>query len=206
MSKRNVVFKNMKQQDYKTIWHAMKKFTAERDSTTIDQIWFVEHPAVYTLGLNGKDSHILNPTKIPIVKIDRGGQVTFHAPGQLIAYCMVDLNRIGYGVKEFVKRLQTSIQALLSEYTINSHLVDKAPGVYTDSKKIAALGLRVKKNCTYHGLSINVNMDLKPFKDINPCGYPDLEVSQLLDFGVTDKIEQIIEKFKPILITNIYSS
>ena len=205
MSNDNVVFKNLKQQDYKTVWEAMKKFTAERDSTTVDQIWFVEHPAVYTLGLNGKNTHIINPTNIPIINIDRGGQVTFHAPGQLIAYCMIDLRRLDYGVKVFVKRLQKSIQDLLTRYEIDNHLVDNAPGVYTNNKKIAALGLRVKKNCTYHGLSVNVDMNLSPFKDINPCGYPDLEVSQLSDFGVSDKMESIIKSFQPILTDNIYS-
>ena len=201
----NVVFKNLKQQEYVAVWNAMKKFTAERNSSTIDQIWFVEHPAVYTLGLNGKNKHILNPTNIPIINIDRGGQITFHAPGQLIAYCLIDLKRTGYGVQEFVKRLQKCIQKLLTEYHIENHLIDKAPGVYTQDKKIAALGLRVKKHCTYHGLSINVDMDLSPFKDINPCGYPNLEVSQLIDFGITDTMEEIIENFKPILLDNIYS-
>ncbi len=182
----------------------MKNFTAERKATTVDEIWFVQHPAVYTLGLNGKKSHLLNPSDIPVINIDRGGQITFHAPGQLIAYCLINLKQRDYGIQEFVKRLQQSIQILLDEYNISNHLIDKAPGVYTDNKKIAALGLRVKHDCTYHGLSINVDMDLSPFKDINPCGYPDLKVSQLSDYDIADNIESIIEKFKPILINKIY--
>ena len=204
ISKEPVIIKDLGMQDYLPIWEQMKKFTLERDNSTNDELWFVQHPAVYTLGLNGKNEHILNPTNIPVINIDRGGQITYHAPGQLVVYCLVDLKRCGYGIHEFVLRLQNSIQSLLAEYKITNHLVDKAPGVYVNNKKIAALGLRVKRNCTYHGLSININMDLSPFKDINPCGYPDLEVSQMLDYGINDSIETISEKFKPILKNNIY--
>ena len=205
MSDTNFVFKNLGQQDYSEVWESMKDFTAQRDSKTKDEIWFVQHPPVYTLGLNGKNTHILNTSDIPVINIDRGGQVTYHGPGQLVVYCMINLQQRGYGVQAFVKRLQQSIQDLLLEYEIPSHLIEKAPGVYTNGKKIAALGLRVKRHCTYHGLSLNIDMDLAPFKNINPCGYPDLEVSQLSDFAVTDKMEQIIEKFKSILENNIYS-
>lgn len=199
-----VVLKDLGIQDYLPTWEAMKKFTLDRDNSTQDELWFVQHPAVYTLGLNGKNEHILNPTNIPVINIDRGGQVTYHAPGQLIVYCMIDLNRCGYGIQVFVRRLQTSIQTLLKEYKIQSHLVSKAPGVYLEDKKIAAIGLRVKRNCTYHGLSINVDMDLTPFKNINPCGYPDLEVTQLSDYGIIDSIDSIVNKFKPILINTLY--
>ena len=219
MSIHPVIIKDLGIQDYIPTWDAMKKFTIERNESTQDELWIVQHPPVYTLGLNGKNEHILNPSKIPIVKIDRGGQITYHAPGQLIVYCMVDLKRRGYGVKDFVIHLQNSIQELLSEYNIKSHLVDKAPGVYVDNKKIAALGLRVKRNCTYHGLSINIDMDLKPFKDINPCGYPDLKVTQFsdcylsnhsslnpsaLNFSSTDYFTNITQKFIPILKNRIY--
>lgn len=206
MSDSNVIYKNLGLQDYTEVWQAMKKFTAERNTSTTDEIWFVQHPAVYTLGLNGKKIHLLNPSNIPVINIDRGGQITFHAPGQLITYCLVNLKQRGYGVRGFVKRLQKSIQALLLEYNIQSHLIDKAPGVYVENKKIAALGLRVKHDCTYHGLSLNVNMDLKPFNDINPCGYAGLEVSQLSDYGILDNIENVITKFKPILKKNIYTN
>jgi len=200
----SVIFRDLGTQDYTPIWENMKKFTLMRDKTTRDEVWFVQHPAVYTLGLNGKNEHILNPGNIPVINIDRGGQITYHAPGQLVAYCLIDLNRCGYGIKEFVIRLQNSIQALLSEYEIPSHLVDKAPGVYVNNKKIAALGLRVKRNCTYHGLSVNIDMDLSPFKNINPCGYPNLEVTQMADYGVTASIETLIDKFKSILKNHIY--
>lgn len=204
MSAEPVIFKDLGIQDYLPIWEAMKKFTLERDNTTHDELWFVQHPAVYTLGLNGKNEHILNPTKIPIINIDRGGQITYHAAGQLVVYCMVDLDRCGYGIKEFVVRLQNSIEMLLNQYKISSHLVENAPGVYVADKKIAALGLRVKRNCTYHGLAINIDMDLTPFNNINPCGYPDLEVTQMADYGITDSIETIAENFKPILKNSIY--
>jgi len=200
-----VIFKNLGLQDYTYVWQEMKNFTLARKPETCDEIWFVQHPAVYTLGLNGKNTHILNPTNIPVINIDRGGQVTYHGPGQLVIYCMVNLKHRNYGVQEFVKRLQNSVQDLLSDYNISSHLINKAPGVYVDNKKIAALGLRVKHNCTYHGLALNIDMDLTPFKDINPCGYPDLEVTQLSDYGLSDPIEVILNKFKPILENSIYS-
>ena len=205
MSQHPVIFKRLGQQEYIPVWEAMKKFTLERKPATTDEIWFVQHPPVYTLGLNGKDKHILQATDIPLVKIDRGGQITYHAPGQLVAYCMIDLRRCNYGVQEFVKRLESSIRKLLKSYNIDSHRVDKAPGVYVDNKKIAALGLRVKKQCTYHGLSLNVNMDLQPFKNINPCGYPGLDVCQLADYGVTDSVENTGNKLEPELINSIYS-
>lgn len=204
MSQQPVIFKQLGLQEYLPVWEAMKNFTLERNPSTPDEIWFVQHPPVYTLGLNGKNTHILQPVDIPVVNIDRGGQVTYHAPGQLVSYCMVDLNRCGFGVQEFVKRLEDSIRNLLKSYNIDSHRVEKAPGVYIENKKIAALGLRVKKQSTYHGLSLNVSMDLQPFKDINPCGYPDLEVTQLADYGVTDSIEEISNKLEPILINSIY--
>lgn len=200
-----VIFRELGTQDYTHVWQEMKNFTLTREPATDDEIWFVQHPAVYTLGLNGKNDHILNSTDIPVINIDRGGQVTYHGPGQLVVYCLIDLKRQHYGIQDFVKRLQNSVQTLLSDYKISSHLIDKAPGVYVNNKKIAALGLRVKHDCTYHGLSINLDMDLAPFKDINPCGYPDLEVTQLSDYNVSDSIEIISNKFKPILENSIYS-
>jgi len=205
MSDNPVIFRDLGTQDYTPVWQKMKNFTLEREPATDDEIWLVQHPAVYTLGLNGKNDHILNSTNIPIINIDRGGQVTYHGPGQLVVYCLVDLKRQNYGVLEFVKRLQNSVQTLLASYKINSHLINKAPGVYVDNKKIAALGLRVKHDCSYHGLAINVDMDLSPFKDINPCGYPDLEVTQLSDYNISDSVDIISEKFKPILENSIYS-
>ncbi len=200
-----VIFKDLGTQNYTQVWQEMKNFTLERTAATKDEIWLLQHPPVYTLGLNGKNHHILNPQHIPVINIDRGGQVTYHGPGQLVVYCLIDLKRRNYGVQEFVKRLQNSVSSLLTDYKIQSHLIDKAPGVYVDNKKIAALGLRVKHDCTYHGLSLNVAMDLTPFKDINPCGYPDLEVTQLSEYNIPDTIEIISNKFKPILENSIYS-
>ena len=204
MTEKIVRFKDLGLKEFTPTWEAMKKFTLERNKSTADEFWFVQHPAVYTLGLNGKSRHILNPTNIPLISTDRGGQITYHAPGQLVVYCLVDLTRLGCGIHEFVIRLQNSIQTLLNEYNINSHLVDKAPGVYIKEKKIAALGLRVKKQCTYHGLSINIDMDMSPFNNINPCGYPGLEVTQLANLNVSDTMDIISEKFKPILENSIY--
>jgi len=204
MSEVHVIIKNLGLQEYTPVWDAMKKFTLERNKATPDELWLVQHPPVYTLGLNGKESHILNPTNIPVIKIDRGGQITYHGPGQLVVYCMINLERRGYGIKEFVKRLEQSVRDLLNEYHINSHLVNKAPGVYVDNKKIAALGLRVKKHCTYHGLSINIDMDLTPFSHINPCGYPKLAITQMTDYNISDSLETISEKFIPIINKNIY--
>ena len=204
MSDKDIIYKDLGLQDYTSVWQAMKKFTMERDEHTKDELWFVQHPAVYTLGLNGKKKHVLNPTEIPIINIDRGGQITYHAPGQLVVYCLVNVKRCGYGIQEFVQRLQNSIQELLSEYNLQSHLIEKAPGVYIDNKKIAALGLRVKRDCTYHGLSLNIDMDLSPFRDINPCGYSELEVTQLSDYNISDSLQTVAEKFKPILKNNIY--
>ncbi len=201
----HTLFKDLGIQDYTQVWQDMKNFTLERTAQTPDEFWFVQHPAVYTLGLNGKHTHILNPGHIPVINIDRGGQITYHGPGQLVVYCLVDLKRRNYGVQEFVKRLQASVQTLLASYQIESHLVDKAPGVYIANRKIAALGLRVKRNCTYHGLSVNIKMDLSPFKDINPCGYPNLEVTQMSDHGIDDSLEVIAKKFKPVLENSIYS-
>jgi len=199
-----VIFKNIGLQDYSETWQAMKELTSNRIQDSNDEIWFVQHSPVYTLGLNGKKKHLIKPNQIPVINIDRGGQVTYHGPGQLVIYCMVNLKKCGYGVQAFVSRLQQSTQNLLSNYDIDSHLVEKAPGVYVDSKKIAAIGLRVKRDCTYHGLSLNINMNLAPFKDINPCGYTNLEVTQLSNLGINDNIEQVIKKFEPILKRTIY--
>lgn len=179
-----VHIRNLGLQDYATVWTAMYNFTAQRNSETPDEFWVVEHPPVFTLGLNGDAAHILNAGSIPVIQTDRGGQVTYHGPGQLVIYTLLDLTRLQLGIRALVSRLEASIQDLLLQYGLHSETRADAPGVYLREQKIAALGLRVKKGCCYHGLSLNVAMDLTPFDRINPCGYAGLEVTQLQDHDV----------------------
>lgn len=160
----------------------MQSFTQNRTSSTVDEIWLLEHEPVFTLGRNSKPEHILSESDIPMLQIDRGGQVTYHGPGQLIAYVLIDLKRHGIGVRQLVSCMEQSIIDTLAEYQLNAYAKKQAPGVYIDNAKIAAVGLRIKKGCSFHGLSFNLNMDLSPFKQINPCGYKDLQVTQLADF------------------------
>lgn len=170
--------------DYVEVWRAMQQFTAERGSNSADQIWIVEHPPVYTLGLNGKREHLLKDSQVPVVESDRGGQVTYHGPGQLVIYLLADLRRLNKGPRQIVTILENTVIETLRQYGIASQAQTKAPGVYVDHRKIASLGLRIKHGCCYHGLSINNDMDLTPFQNINPCGYPGLQVTQLADLGV----------------------
>lgn len=169
-------------QTYSETWQAMQHFTQSRRNETPDQLWLLQHPPVYTQGQAGKKEHLLKPTAIPLVQSDRGGQITYHGPGQLVAYVLMDLKRKKTGIKRLVTQLELSIIELLKAYGINASTRCGAPGVYTAEKKIASIGLRVRKNCSYHGISINVDMDLKPFKNINPCGYASLEMTQIKDF------------------------
>jgi len=198
---------NLGVQDYLNTWKSMQEFTISRDESTADQLWIVEHPATLTQGISGKPEHILVNTDIPIVQTDRGGQVTYHGPGQLIIYCLIDLRRIGIGVKKMVRLIEKSIMEALKLYNIDSSLKDGAPGVYVDQAKIAALGLKVKNSKTYHGLSLNVDMDLSPFKRINPCGYQGLKVTQMSD--LTDNnisINQVAKELTQLLSDNIKSA
>ena len=171
-------------QPYAETWRMMQRFTNERNSTTPDQLWLLEHPPVFTLGQAGKPEHLLDPGEIPVVNSDRGGQVTYHGPGQLIAYLLLDLRRAHLGVRGLVTHLEGAVIALLADYGITASARKEAPGVYIEDAKVASLGLRVRKGCSYHGLSLNVDMDLKPFSRINPCGYPGLKVTQLADWNI----------------------
>lgn len=162
----------------------MQEFTAGRTPDTADEIWITEHPAVYTLGLNGKPEHLLTATDIPLVSSDRGGQITYHGPGQLVIYLLADIKRLNMGPRQLVSILEQAIIDSLSLYGISATNNSSAPGVYVGQKKIASLGLRIKHGCCYHGLSINNNMNITPFQNINPCGYAGLEITQLADFGV----------------------
>lgn len=170
------------QQPYEKVWHDMQHFTEQRDENTVDEVWLVQHPSVFTLGKAGKPEHLIDPGNIPVLKVDRGGQVTYHGPGQLVAYVLFDMKRLGVGVRELVTRLENSIIGLLSDHQIEADSRRDAPGVYVQARKIAALGLRVRHARCFHGLALNVDMDLEPFDRINPCGYEGLEVTQLADF------------------------
>lgn len=180
--------------DYCHAWQAMKEFTAARGDDTPDEIWLLQHPPVYTQGLAGKPEHLLHENGIPVVRTDRGGQITYHGPGQVIGYLMLDMRRLGLGVRELVSRMEGAVIDLLGEYRINSESHREAPGVYVDGAKVASLGLKIKKGCCYHGLALNVDMDLQPFSAINPCGYAGLRVTQLRDLGVTDGLEILSSK------------
>lgn len=177
----------------------MQSFTDKRAAETSDELWLVEHPPVFTLGLNAKREHLLAPGEIPIINIDRGGQVTYHGPGQLVAYLLLDLRRRNLGIRPLVEHIEHALINLLAGYQIESHARRDAPGVYVGTKKIAALGLRVRRGCSYHGLALNVNMDLEPFQRINPCGYQGLEVTQLADLGGPMAIDDIIHSLCPQL-------
>lgn len=170
--------------DYEPTWRAMQAFTAARTTETPDELWLLQHPPVYTLGQAGKREHLLVENAIPVVAIDRGGQVTYHGPGQVVVYVLVDLRRRGYGVKSLVNRLEQAVIEVLAANGVTAARREGAPGVYVAAAKIAALGLRIKNHCSYHGLSLNVDLDLQPFSAINPCGYPGLAVTRLRDFGV----------------------
>lgn len=176
---------------YEPTWQAMQDFTTQRDASTPDELWLVEHPPVYTLGQAGKAEHLLHVTDIPLVKIDRGGQITYHGPGQVVGYLLLDLHRRGLKVREMVNLLEQALIDCIADYGLDARRKDGAPGVYIDGAKVAALGLRVKNGCSYHGLSLNVDMDLTPFTWINPCGYSGLQTIQLKDFGVTEGPEDV---------------
>ncbi len=172
---------NLGQQDYASCWQAMSDFTNQRDEATLDQLWLVEHPPVFTQGQAGKAEHVLVPGDIPVVHTDRGGQVTYHGPGQLVAYPLLDLRRLKIGVRDLVTALEQTIIATLAHYGIDSAAKPDAPGVYVNGRKIASLGLRVRRGCSFHGLALNVDMDLSPFLRINPCGYQGLAMTQIRD-------------------------
>ncbi|MDZ7736541.1 MAG: lipoyl(octanoyl) transferase LipB [Gammaproteobacteria bacterium] len=180
--------------DYQTAYSDMQAFTAARTDTTEDEIWVLQHAPVYTLGLGARDGHVHSPGDIPIVKTDRGGQVTYHGPGQLIAYILIDLRRRGYGVRNLVSRIEQALIETVSDYGLLAARRRGKPGVYVNDAKIAALGLRVKNGCSYHGLALNVEMDLEPFSRIDPCGYTGLAVTQLRELGVTAPMADVAEK------------
>ncbi len=177
--------------EYQPTWDAMKQFTADRTSATRDEIWLVQHPPVYTQGLAGKPEHLLHHTDIPVIKIDRGGQITYHGPGQIVAYLLLDMRRWKIGVRELVRLMEQAVIDVLAEFGINAQSREDAPGVYVGEAKIAALGLKIKNGYCYHGLAFNVDMDMSPFANINPCGYAGLRVTQACELGITVSINEL---------------
>ncbi len=197
------VIKQLGRVDYRETWQAMLDFTATRGDETLDEIWFLEHPPVFTLGLAGKTEHVLTPGDIEVIPIDRGGQVTYHGPGQLVVYPLLDLKRLKLGVRALVCALEKAVVDVLAGYGINAVPKADAPGVYVDGRKIAALGLRVRRGCTYHGLAFNVEMDLEPFKRINPCGFAGLETTQVADLGGPADPERVAADLLPHLLERL---
>ena len=188
---RSLIVKSLGRVDYEPTWRAMQAFTAARTADTPDEIWLCEHPPVFTLGLAGKAEHLLRDIGIPIVKIDRGGQITYHGPGQIVCYLLLDLKRRGLTVKGLVNRMEQALIDLLAQYGIAAERLEGAPGVYVKGAKIAALGLKVKNGCCYHGLALNVAMDLSPFAAINPCGYAGMAVTQLSAFNAGTETRKV---------------
>ncbi len=181
----------------------MQDFTNSRKPDTADQLWFLQHPPVYTLGKNGKAEHVLKPAQIPVINSDRGGQVTYHGPGQLVVYTLLDLKRLNIGVRQLVSILEQSIIDLLASYGVDSCARADAPGVYVNDAKIAALGLRVRKGCSFHGLALNVDMNLEPFSRINPCGYEGLAITQLKDLVAEIKMQAVVKNLQQQLLKNL---
>lgn len=191
--------RHLGRQDYETVWRAMQQYTDNRNNESPDELWLVEHNPVFTQGQAGKPEHILNTGDIPIIQVDRGGQVTYHGPGQLVAYPLINIKRLSIGVRQFVTAIEQSLIDLLKMYYIDAYAKADAPGVYVDERKIASLGLRIRKGCSFHGLALNVNMDLSPFHRINPCGYAGLEMVQCKQLNgpesVTEAAEKLISTF-----------
>lgn len=191
--------------EYEPTWRAMQRFTDERGPDTPDEIWLLEHPPVFTLGMNASRDHLLAPGDIPIVQIDRGGQVTYHGPGQLVVYPLVDLRRAGLGVRDIVTALERSVIDYAAELGITAECRRGAPGVYVDGRKLASVGIRVRRGASYHGMALNVSADLEPFRRINPCGYPGLEMTQLAALGAVDSVSVAAEGLKPHLLRRLYA-
>ncbi|MGY4490835.1 lipoyl(octanoyl) transferase LipB [Pseudomonas sp. TE3610] len=188
---------------YEPVWHAMQRFTDQRTPATGDEVWLVQHPSVFTQGQAGKAEHLLVPGDIPVVQVDRGGQVTYHGPGQLVAYLLLDVRRLGYGVRDLVTRIEQTLVALLDEYGVPAAAKADAPGVYVQGAKIASLGLRIRNGCSFHGLALNVDMDLAPFRRINPCGYAGLAMTQLCDHAEQIEYAEVGARLRAQLVKHL---
>ncbi|KAA6208492.1 lipoyl(octanoyl) transferase LipB [Avibacterium paragallinarum] len=201
----SIIVRQLGIQDYQTIWHKMQAFTDNRDEHTTDEIWLVQHPAVFTQGSAGKPEHLLSQSEIPVVQSDRGGQITYHGLGQQIMYVLIDIKRLkaqgrDLNVRQLVTALEQTVVQTLEDYGIEGYPKADAPGVYVDGKKICSLGLRIRKGCSFHGLALNIQMDLRPFLQINPCGYAGLEMCQMADFIPADEAD--LEKISPKLVAH----
>jgi lipoyl(octanoyl) transferase len=196
----NPAVRNLGLVAYEPTWRAMQAFNLGRSSATRDEIWMLEHPPVFTLGLAGRREHVLDPGDIPVIAADRGGQVTYHAPGQAVAYVLLDLRRLGIGVKELVRRLEQSVIDLLAGYAIQGERQDGMPGVYVGGAKIAAVGLRIARGCSYHGIAVNAEVDLEPFSRIDPCGFPGLASTRLADLGVHERFDAVQQTLSKSLL------
>ena len=194
LERQHITVRKMGLSDYQVTWQAMKNFTDARSVQTCDEIWLLQHPAVFTQGIAGKPGHLLHDNGIDLIKTDRGGQITYHGPGQIVAYLLLDIRRLKLGVRELVRSMENAVIDLLKDYHIKAVSRFDAPGVYVDNAKIAALGLKIKKSYCYHGIALNVDMDLTPFSYINPCGYQGLQVTQTRDLGITDGLEILSNK------------
>lgn len=190
-------------QDYVPLWREMQQFTDTRDNDTPDEIWFVEHPPVFTMGLNASEEHLLAPGDIPVVQIDRGGQVTFHGPGQLMIYPLIDLRRSNIGVRTLVTALEQSVVDLVADYGVEAAADPKAPGVYVDGDKLASVGLRIRRGSSFHGMALNVDIDLEPFSRINPCGYAELQMTDLQRLKIALDLEQAAEEILPHFLRHL---
>lgn len=198
-----IVVRFLGRQDYVPLWHAMQDFTDARSDTTRDEIWFTEHPPVFTMGLNAGKEHLLAPGEIPVVQIDRGGQVTFHGPGQLMVYPLLDLRRIGMGVRTLVTALEQSVVDLAADYDIAAASRADAPGVYVDGDKLASVGLRIRRGCSFHGMALNVDIDLEPFLRINPCGYAELKMTDLKRLGGGSRLGTVWPQLLPHFLRHL---
>jgi len=199
----DIVIRHLGRVAYEPTWRDMQRFSQARDESTPDELWVLEHPPVFTLGQAGRREHLLQATEIPVVPIDRGGQITYHGPGQVVIYVLVDLKRRGYGVRELVSRMEEAVIELLAESGVKAERKPGAPGVYVEGKKIAALGLRIKQGRSYHGLALNVDMDLAPFSLINPCGYPGMAVIQTRDLGIEASMDELADRLGRLLASKI---
>lgn len=198
-----VTIRNLGLQEYEPVWRDMQRFTDTRNSTTADEIWFTEHRPVFTLGINASRKHLLEPGDIPVVQIDRGGQVTYHGPGQLMIYPLIDIRRAGLGVRDLVTGLEQSVIDLVAEYGIEATSRRDAPGVYVAGAKLASVGLRIRRNASFHGMALNVDVDLEPFSRINPCGLPNLEVTDLGRLGAERDPASVRDRLLPHLLLNL---
>jgi len=203
MADTDILVRYMGRSDYVETWAAMKDFTDRRNQDSLDELWVTEHAAVFTQGLNGKPEHLLNPGDIPVVQIDRGGQVTFHGPGQLMIYPLLDLRRAGLGVRPLVTALEQSVVDFVAEFDVAAVSRADAPGVYVGEMKLASVGLRIRRGSSLHGMALNVDIDLEPFSRINPCGYEELQMTDLNRLGIDLKLEDVSRKLLPHLLQHL---